>query len=114
MLPKNASREAPSIHLLQSILQRANVTMEVVGLASCILDCLSAQFVRRWRQEYCAVEGSAERCEILAVAALCIALKFLEDTVCFPQSMRNEYFQNIWMVHRADMRTVVILQDVGS
>jgi hypothetical protein len=86
MLPKNAAREAPSVRLLQSILQRANVSMEVVGLGSCVLDCLSSRFVRRWREEYCAEEGWVERCEVLAVAALSIALKFLEDTVGVPSA----------------------------
>lgn len=81
MIPKNASREAPSAYLLQSVLQRANISMEIVGLGSCILDCLSSRFVRRWREEWCAEKGSVEGCEILAVAALSIALKFLEDTV---------------------------------
>lgn len=55
--------------------------METVGLGSCILDCLSSRFVRRWREEWCAEKGSVEGCEVLAVAALSIALKFLEDTV---------------------------------
>lgn len=85
MLPKNAAREAPSVRLVQSILQRANVSMEVVGLASCILDCLSSRFARRWRAECRSGEGPLERCEVLAVAALSIALKFLEDTVGVPR-----------------------------
>jgi hypothetical protein len=113
MLPKNASREAPSTHLLQSILQRANVAMEVVGLASCILDCLSGQFVRRWRQEYCAAEGSAERCEVLAVAALCIALKFLEDTSLSSRMWARDICGDRFSPRMLSITERLILGDVG-
>ncbi|KAG0127025.1 hypothetical protein HOY82DRAFT_626301 [Tuber indicum] len=113
MLPKNASREAPSTHLLQSILQRANVAMEVVGLASCILDCLTGQFVRRWRQEYCAAEGSAERCEVLAVAALCIALKFLEDTSLSSRMWARDICGDRFSPRMLSITERLILGDVG-
>lgn len=96
MIPKNASREAPSAYLLQSVLQRANISMEIVGLGSCILDCLSSRFVRRWREEWCAEKGSVEGCEILAVAALSIALKFLEDTVS--TVLRNKFLVGAMLI----------------
>jgi hypothetical protein len=69
--------------MMAVILQNANVRLSVVALAGCILDCLSDQFVKRWRRRCCDVaDGTeAELGEVLAVAALAISMKFLEDSV---------------------------------
>lgn len=69
--------------MMAVILQNANVRLSVVSLAGCILDCLSDQFVKLWRRRCCdAADGAeAELGEVLAVAALAISMKFLEDSV---------------------------------
>lgn len=81
MVPRNASRESPSVTTVAIILQRANLRMNVVSLACCILDCLSDQMLRQWRREVCTADSAPEQSELLAVAALTIAMKFLEDSV---------------------------------
>jgi len=83
MIPRNAFRESPSVTMVAVILQNANVRLSVVALAGCVLDCLSDQFVKRWRRRCCDVaDGTeAELGEVLAVAALAISMKFLEDSV---------------------------------
>jgi hypothetical protein len=85
MVPRNAARNAPSVILLAEILQRAGLRLGVVSLACCVLDCLSDWFIRHWKLECCKIgEGFPERGEILAIAALAISMKFLEDAVCRP------------------------------
>ncbi|TGZ78536.1 hypothetical protein EX30DRAFT_135060 [Ascodesmis nigricans] len=85
MSPRNASRETPSVRRLQGYLQRANLKMEAMALAGCILDCLSGRFVRQWRAECSdALEMETDSPEaggiLIVVAALCVAMKFLEDS----------------------------------
>jgi hypothetical protein len=83
MIPRNASRESPSVHVMAGFLQSANLRLSVVALACCVLDCLSDQFVRQWRRECCRdADGTPELSELLGVAALSVSMKFLEDTVC--------------------------------
>jgi len=82
MIPRNAFREPPSVKLLHSILQRANLKLEVMALAGCILDCLSSRFVRQWRSDLCGKlsTGCSEAGVVIVVVALCIAMKFMEDS----------------------------------
>lgn len=84
MIPRNASRESPSVSTMAIILQRANVRVSVVALACCVLDCLSDQMLRQWRRDVCTMDGRPEQSELLAVTALTIAMKFLEDSVRHP------------------------------
>jgi hypothetical protein len=84
MIPPNASSESPSAVTLAGILQRANLRPSVVALACCVLDCLSDQFIKRWKMECCNEYGYAERSEVLAVTALAVCMKFLEDSVRHP------------------------------
>ncbi|RPB11729.1 hypothetical protein P167DRAFT_488831 [Morchella conica CCBAS932] len=113
MIPRNASREAPSAYLLQSILQRANISLETVGLGSCILDCLSSRFVRRWREEWCAETGSVEGCEVLAVAALSIALKFLEDTSFSVRMWARDIAGDLFSSRLLNKTEMLILDDIN-
>lgn len=85
LIPKSASASAPSIPILRSMLHRANLRVEIIALAGIILDTLSSQFVRKWRTElsrYSLWEDGG-RCEVLALCALGISMKFLDDKVCF-------------------------------
>lgn len=49
MIPSSASLASASIHLVQSILNRAGLSLETIALAVCVLDSLDAKFGRKWR-----------------------------------------------------------------
>ncbi|CAK7232274.1 hypothetical protein SCUCBS95973_008204 [Sporothrix curviconia] len=49
MLPPAASLATPSVALVQAMLTRAQLPLETVALAVCILDSLDSRFARTWR-----------------------------------------------------------------
>lgn len=81
MIPRNASRQSPSTAVLAGILQRADLRLGVVSLACCVLDCLSDRFLRQWRRLCLGRDGCPERSELLAICALAVSMKFMEDSV---------------------------------
>ncbi|KAL7273514.1 hypothetical protein RUND412_003630 [Rhizina undulata] len=113
MIPKNASREAPSVHIIQAMLQRSGVRMEVIALASCVLDCVSSRFLRRWRLECCTEEGSLEHCEVLAVASLSIAQKFLEDTSFSGRMWARDISEARFSTRSLNKTEWLILEDIN-
>lgn len=59
LIPSTASPLAsPSYDLVQAMLSRANLPIETVALAVCILDSLDAKFARTWRLS-CPLTGEA-------------------------------------------------------
>lgn len=59
LIPSTASPLAsPSYDLVQAMLSRANLPIETVALAVCILDSLDAKFARTWRLS-CPLTGAA-------------------------------------------------------
>lgn len=81
MIPRNASRQSPSTAVLAGILQRAGLRLGVVSLACCVLDCLSDRFLRQWRRLCLGHDSCPERSELLAICALAVSMKFMEDSV---------------------------------
>ncbi|ATY64500.1 hypothetical protein A9K55_004417 [Cordyceps militaris] len=49
LIPSSASLASASVHLVQYILGRANIPLETIALAVCILDRVDAKFGRKWR-----------------------------------------------------------------
>jgi hypothetical protein len=104
MIPKPACVVPASPLIIQAFLHRAAVELEVVALTACVIDRLSNKFALKWRRECPLVrrdpvsieypftsahgdchgsEGdSFPRPEIVALASLMLAAKFLDDRVC--------------------------------
>ncbi|KAL7919732.1 hypothetical protein ACQKWADRAFT_322809 [Trichoderma austrokoningii] len=49
LIPASASLASASVPFVQAMLSRANLSMEVLALAVCILDSLDTKFARTWR-----------------------------------------------------------------
>ncbi|RCI09634.1 hypothetical protein L249_4166 [Ophiocordyceps polyrhachis-furcata BCC 54312] len=49
LIPSSASLATASVPLVQSMLSRANLPLETVALAVCVLDSLDSRFARAWR-----------------------------------------------------------------
>ena len=114
LIPPSASLVTPSAPLVQAILSRANLPMETVALAVCILDSLDSKFARNWRlscpllSDYFSSSSKRHTLpssplpyqqqqlhidsvnpELIILAALVIAVKFTED----PQDATQYYCQ---------------------
>ncbi|KAK7397605.1 hypothetical protein QQX98_013026 [Neonectria punicea] len=116
LIPSSASLATASVPLVQAILSRANIPIETVALAVCILDSLDSRFARRWRlscpllSDYFSSSSKRHTLppapfhsqrqqlhidsvnpELIIFAALVIAVKFTED----PQE-RSQYYCQAW------------------
>ncbi|KAM5348400.1 hypothetical protein ACJ41O_008224 [Fusarium nematophilum] len=116
LIPSSASLATASVPLVQAILSRANLPIETVALAVCILDSLDSRFARRWRlscpllSDYFSSSSKRHTLpptpiipqrqqlhidsvnpELIILAALVIAVKFTED----PQDA-SQYYCKAW------------------
>ncbi|KAH7031280.1 uncharacterized protein B0I36DRAFT_349373 [Microdochium trichocladiopsis] len=107
MLPPSASFIEPSVAVLQGMLARARVSMDIIALAVCILDSLKSKFSRRWRVSFPLSAPTNKRHtlsgpvqaqhidsvlpEVIALGALMIATKFVED-----MQEPTRYFASVW------------------
>ncbi|RYP51982.1 hypothetical protein DL768_002778 [Monosporascus sp. mg162] len=102
MLPPGASFMTPSVSIVQEMLARANLPMDVIALAVCILDSLTWKFSRSWRSSFPLTPSNRpvlERQmhidsvfpEVIILGALIIATKFTED-----MQEPTQYFSSVW------------------
>ncbi|KAI0017497.1 hypothetical protein F4780DRAFT_588792 [Xylariomycetidae sp. FL0641] len=116
MLPPGASFITPSMQTVQLILERANLPMDIIALAVNILDSLNSRFARSWRVSFplhgqgipaskrhtlpSAMFSAASQAthidsvppEVIVLAALVIAEKFVEDM----QETTTQWFATNW------------------
>ncbi|OTB06511.1 hypothetical protein M426DRAFT_111798 [Hypoxylon sp. CI-4A] len=110
MLPPGASFMTPSIPTVQGILARAQLPMDIIALAVCILDSLNSRFSRSWRisfplnkselgpKRHTLPSGAVQAIhidsvfpEIIILTALVVADKFVED-----QQESTQYYCSLW------------------
>lgn len=117
LIPISASASPPSIALLQRILYRFSLRTEVIALAGIILDTLSSQFVRKWRTELARLslwEDGGNKCEVLALVALGIAVKWIEDTgVSLNATTLSDISGERFCPREINVTERLLLQDIG-
>ncbi|EFY99033.1 cyclin domain protein [Metarhizium robertsii] len=121
LIPSSASLAIASVPIVQAILSRADLPIETVALAVCILDSLDKKFARAWRlscpllpgtwatsstnkrhtlpptpllyqhQQHQMLHIDSVPPELIILAALVIAVKFIED----PQQP-TQYYCDAW------------------
>ncbi|ETS83180.1 hypothetical protein PFICI_05056 [Pestalotiopsis fici W106-1] len=115
MLPSGLSWEMPSVAVVQTMLNRANLSMDTIALAVCILDALPTRFRNSWRMIYprsrqtpaaskrhtlpsgpIQQPSDAVYSEVVILCALMIASKFLEDVHDPTQYFCTEWGRGIW------------------
>jgi hypothetical protein len=115
MLPSGLSLELPSVAIVQTMLSRANLPMDTIALAVCILDALPTRFRNRWRMVYPRsrqtlaaskrhtlpsgpIQPSSDAVfpEVIILCALMIANKFLEDVHDPTHYFGSEWGRDIW------------------
>ncbi|KAJ6444414.1 cyclin-like protein [Purpureocillium lavendulum] len=124
LIPSAASLATASVPLVQALLTRADLPLETVALAVCILDSLDAKFARAWRLScplapntlmpvskrhtlpptpalYQAAQQQmlhidSVRPELIILAAIVIAVKFIEDPQRPTHSYCMEWGNGFW------------------
>lgn len=115
LIPPTASLTTPSIPVVHEILTRADLPLETIALAVCILDSLDSKFSLSWRLvcplvPYDSLSSNSKRYtipatilahdelhidsvrpELIILASLVIAVKFLEDC-----QQSTDYYRSIW------------------
>ncbi|KAI1141941.1 hypothetical protein F5Y05DRAFT_210477 [Hypoxylon sp. FL0543] len=133
MLPPGASFMTPSISVVQGILARANLPMDIIALAVCILDSLNSRFSRSWRisfplsninesgpKRHTLPSGAVQAVhidnispEIIILAALIIADKFVEDLQESTQYYSSSWGQNLWTCEQINFTERCIMENLG-
>ncbi|KAI0100904.1 hypothetical protein GGR51DRAFT_531349 [Nemania sp. FL0031] len=132
MLPPGASFITPSIPSLQQMLARAGLPMDIIALAVCILDSLGSKFSRSWRVSFPlnrqgqsvskrhtlpSVPGQATHInsvfpEIIILAALVIADKFVEDMQSPTQYFASNWGNNLWTCDQLNFTERCIMESL--
>lgn len=130
LIPPASSLITPSISTVHEILQRANLPLETVALAVCVLDSLNSKFSHSWRlscppapvdnarrytlpAQLVQLHIDSVRPEVIVLAALMIAVKFLEDTEENTQSYALRWGNDIWTSAQINRTEQCIMENLG-
>ncbi|KAI0847501.1 hypothetical protein F5Y00DRAFT_263412 [Daldinia vernicosa] len=133
MLPPGASFMTPSVSIVQGLLARANLPMDIIALAVCILDSLNSRFSRSWRisfplnrpnelgpKRHTLPSGAVQAVhidnvlpEVIILAALVIADKFVEDLQESTQYYGSAWGRNLWTCEQINFTERCIMENLG-
>ncbi|KAI8628306.1 hypothetical protein F5Y19DRAFT_148092 [Xylariaceae sp. FL1651] len=133
MLPPGASFITPSIPTVQQMLARANLPMDTIALAVCILDSLDSKFSRSWRVAFPfsrpgqpaskrhtlpsvprqAMHINSVFPEIIILAALIVADKFVEDMEQSTQFLAATWGNHLWTCEQINYTERCIMESLG-
>ncbi|KAI1430701.1 hypothetical protein GGR50DRAFT_167986 [Xylaria sp. CBS 124048] len=133
MLPPGASFITPSIPTVQKMLARAQLPMDVIALAVCILDSLDSKFSRSWRISFPlnnhgqpaskrhtlpSAPGQATHInavfpEIIILGALMVANKFVDDIQDSTEEFASGWGMNLWTSEQINFTERCIMERLG-
>lgn len=93
MLPGNLSGQKASVSAIEGFLERACLPVDMVAFAACVLDALSEDFSRRWRDAFLPMDAArldfylgpdcwqapTMSLDLVVLAALALAHGFIDD-----------------------------------
>lgn len=119
----------PSVPIVQDMLMRADLPMDVIALAVCILDSLTWKFSRSWRSSFPLTSNrSAHELrthpassqhidsvfpEVIILGALIIANKFTEDMQETTQYFSSAWGQGLWSCEQINFTERAIMESLG-
>lgn len=120
----------PSISIVQEMLMRADLPMDVIALAVCILDSLTWKFSRSWRSSFpLTSNGSAQQRrtlsassqqhidsvfpEVIILGALIIATKFTDDMHESTQYFSSAWGRSLWSCEQINFTERCIMESLG-
>lgn len=137
LIPPAASLSAPSVALVHEMLVRAELPIDIVALAVCLLDSLSSRFALNWRlacplaQREPTNESTKRHTiqassfptaqlhidsvnpEVIVLGALVIAFKFLDDCHEKTQYYRTEWGKGLWTCAQLNVTERCIMENLG-
>ncbi|QSZ35665.1 hypothetical protein DSL72_006787 [Monilinia vaccinii-corymbosi] len=134
LIPSSTSLTDPSIHLVHALLTRADLPLEILALAVCILDSLNSRFARSWRRSYpleLPESQLLEQCnfprppaaeeqhidnthpEVIILAALILAAKFIDDQQGTTLFYAQKWAQGLWSCDQINFTQRAIMENLG-
>ncbi|KAM3077238.1 hypothetical protein ACMFMG_003298 [Clarireedia jacksonii] len=122
LIPSSTSLTKPSVQLVHSILSRADLPIEILALAVCILDSLNSRFARNWRQSfplepptpfYQAPHIDSTHPEIIVLASLILAKKFLDDDSASTRYYAAKWGQGAWSCDQINYTQRCMMENLG-
>jgi hypothetical protein len=129
--PPSASIASPSVARVQTIVTRANLPLETIALAVCILDSLDSKFSRKWRMDLPLGSASSSKRhtisaasslathidlvkpELIILTALVIAFKFTEDCQEPTQYYASDWGNGEWTCDQINATERNIMEHLG-
>ncbi|KAL2267607.1 hypothetical protein VTJ83DRAFT_4884 [Remersonia thermophila] len=139
LIPPAASLTTPSVPLVHELLVRADLPMDVIALAVCILDSLGSKFALNWRllcplaqrdpvtssptskrHSMQAIPTTPQqlhidlvRPEVIVLGALMIAFKFLVDCQEPTRYYRTAWGKDMWTSDQINVTERCIMENLG-
>ncbi|KAL3418315.1 hypothetical protein PVAG01_10031 [Phlyctema vagabunda] len=131
LIPSSTSLITPSIPLIHAILTRANLPLETLAMAVCILDSLNSKFALSWRRscpletpptspirstfpdEYLPTHIDTVRPELIAVSALILATKFVHDAQQDTIKYIQDWELGFWSCDQVNYTQRCLLENLG-
>lgn len=134
LIPSSTSLTSPSTPLVHALLSRADLPIEILALAVCILDSLNSRFARSWRQSY-PLESFEDQLleqynfpnlqareeqhidsthpEVIILAALILATKFLDDQQGTTLYYAQKWAKGLWSCDQINFTQRCIMENLG-
>lgn len=134
MLPPGLSLEDPSVAIVHTMLTYANLPMDSIALATCVLDALPGRYRNTWRMSYPRsrqtslaakrhtlpsgpiqppAQSDAVLPEVNILAALIIATKFVEDLHEPTAFFASEWGRDLWSCEQINVTERCIMEALG-
>ncbi|KAF7916424.1 uncharacterized protein EAE98_010724 [Botrytis deweyae] len=134
LIPSSTSLTDPSTQLVHAILTRADLPIEILALAVCILDSLNSRFARSWRISYplessedqlleqydfpspqCAEEQHIDSThpEVIVLAALILAMKFIDDQQGTTLYYAQKWARGLWSCDQINFTQRAIMENLN-
>ncbi|KAI9639950.1 hypothetical protein NHQ30_011680 [Ciborinia camelliae] len=134
LIPSSTSLTNPSTQLVHALLSRADLPIEILALAVCILDSLNSRFARSWRLSY-PLESPEDQLleqynfpsqqaaeeqhidsthpEVIILAALILATKFIDDQQGTTLYYAQKWAKGLWSCDQINFTQRCIMENLG-
>ncbi|KAE8447759.1 hypothetical protein EG329_010153 [Mollisiaceae sp. DMI_Dod_QoI] len=131
LIPSSTSLTTASVPLVHAILTRADLPLETIALAVCILDSLNSRFALQWRKG-CPLTvqhlplpfgTTGERLEtqhidevqpeLIILSALILAVKFLDDHQQRTKEYATDWGRGLWSCQQINFTQRCLLENLG-
>ncbi|KAF7867001.1 uncharacterized protein EAF02_009787 [Botrytis sinoallii] len=134
LIPSSTSLTDPSTQLVHAILTRADLPIEILALAVCILDSLNSRFARSWRISYplessedqlleqydfpspqCAEEQHIDSThpEVIVLAALILAMNLIDDQQGTTLYHAQKWARGLWSCDQINFTQRAIMENLN-